>query len=141
MKTDRRDSESLARPHRAGEFTAAWIPGPEQEAMLDLTRAQEDTKALERQAKQRLGAPPAPRPPLCLGQDQVDPSSCPVADNSQVRGCGPADRLPGIYGHRGPSHKSGGGPGAGDGAGLGRFLARPVVRALMAPRAARATTD
>ncbi len=56
VKTDRRDSESLARLHRAGELTAVWIPGPEQEAVRDLTRAREDTKALERQAKQRLSA-------------------------------------------------------------------------------------
>ena len=53
MKTDRRDSESLARLHRAGELTAVWVPGPEQEAVRDLTRAREDTKALERQAKHR----------------------------------------------------------------------------------------
>ncbi len=55
-KTDRRDSESLARLHRAGELTAVWVPGPEQEAVRDLTRAREDIKALERQAKQRLSA-------------------------------------------------------------------------------------
>ena len=53
VKTDRRDSESLARLHRAGELTAVWVPGPEQEAVRDLTRAREDTKALERQAKHR----------------------------------------------------------------------------------------
>ena len=56
VKTDRRDSESLARLHRAGELTAVWIPGPEQEAVRDLTRAREDIKALELQAKQRLSA-------------------------------------------------------------------------------------
>lgn len=56
VKTDRRDSESLARLHRVGELTAVWVPGPEQEAVRDLTRAREDTKALERQAKQRLSA-------------------------------------------------------------------------------------
>ena len=42
VKTDRRDSESLARLHRAGELTAVWVPGPEQEAVRDLTRARED---------------------------------------------------------------------------------------------------
>ena len=56
VKTDRWDSESLARLHRAGELTAVWVPGPEQEAIRDLTRAREDMKALARQAKQRLGA-------------------------------------------------------------------------------------
>lgn len=56
VKTDRRDSESLARLHRAGELTAVWVPDEEQEAMRDLTRAREDMKHLERQSKQRLNA-------------------------------------------------------------------------------------
>jgi len=56
VKTDRRDSESLARLHRAGELTPVWVPGAEQEAMRDLSRAREDMKHLERQSKQRLNA-------------------------------------------------------------------------------------
>ncbi len=56
VKTDRRDSESLSRLHRAGELTAVWVPDPEQEAMRDLTRAREEMKGLERIAKQRLNA-------------------------------------------------------------------------------------
>lgn len=56
VKTDRRDSESLARLHRAGELTAVWVPDEEQEAMRDLTRARQDMKHLERQSKQRLNA-------------------------------------------------------------------------------------
>jgi transposase len=56
VKTDRRDSEALARLHRAGELTAVWVPDEEQEAMRDLTRAREDMKHLERQSKQRLNA-------------------------------------------------------------------------------------
>ena len=56
VKTDRRDSEALARLHRAGELTAVWVPDEEQEAMRDLTRAREDMKHLERQSKQRLVA-------------------------------------------------------------------------------------
>ncbi len=54
VKTDRRDSETLARLHRAGELTPVWVPDEEQEAMRDLTRAREDMKSLERQSKQRL---------------------------------------------------------------------------------------
>jgi len=42
VKTDRRDSESLSRLHRAGELTAVWVPDQEQEAMRDLTRAREE---------------------------------------------------------------------------------------------------
>ena len=54
VKTDRRDSLSLARLHRAGELTAVWVPDAAQEALRDLTRAREDLKHLQRQAKQRL---------------------------------------------------------------------------------------
>ena len=56
VKTDRRDALSLARLHRAGELTAVWVPDADQEAMRDLTRAREDLKAIERTARQRLGA-------------------------------------------------------------------------------------
>jgi transposase len=54
VKTDRRDSLMLARLHRAGELTAVWVPDGAQEALRDLTRAREDLKHLQRQAKQRL---------------------------------------------------------------------------------------
>ena len=56
VKTDRRDSESLSRFHRSGELTPVWVPDQEQEAIRDLTRAREDMKAMERQARQRLNA-------------------------------------------------------------------------------------
>lgn len=56
LKTDRRDALMLARLHRAGELTAVWVPGEEQEAVRDLTRAREDMKANERRACQQLGA-------------------------------------------------------------------------------------
>ncbi len=56
VKTDRRDCLKLASQHRSGELTAVWVPGPEQEAMRDLTRAREDMKAIELKARQRLGA-------------------------------------------------------------------------------------
>ena len=54
VKTDRRDSMMLARLLRAGELTAVWVPDHEQEALRDITRAREDMKHLQRQAKQRL---------------------------------------------------------------------------------------
>jgi transposase len=56
VKTDRRDSDGLARLHRAGELTAVWVPDEAQEAMRDLTRAREDMKLVERQLRQRLNA-------------------------------------------------------------------------------------
>ncbi len=54
VKTDRRDSLMLARLHRAGELTAVWVPDGAQEALRDLTRAREDLKHLQLQARQRL---------------------------------------------------------------------------------------
>jgi len=54
VKTDRRDSLNLARLPRAGELTAVWVPDGAQEALRDLTRAREDMKHIQRQAKQRL---------------------------------------------------------------------------------------
>lgn len=54
VKTDRRDALSLARLHRAKELTAVWVPDGAQEALRDLTRAREDMKHLQSQAKQRL---------------------------------------------------------------------------------------
>ena len=56
VKTDRRDALMLARLHRSGDLTPVWVPGPEQEAMRDLTRAREDMKGLQQKARQRLGA-------------------------------------------------------------------------------------
>ena len=56
VKTDRRDSEGLARLHRANELTPVWVPNAEQESIRDLTRAREDMKHLERQSRQRLSA-------------------------------------------------------------------------------------
>lgn len=54
VKTDRRDSQMLARLLRAGELTGSWVPDDAQEAIRDLTRARQDIKCLERQSKQRL---------------------------------------------------------------------------------------
>ncbi len=56
VKTDRRDAESLSSLNRSGELTPVWVPDKEQEAIRDLTRAREDMKSMERQARQRLGA-------------------------------------------------------------------------------------
>ena len=56
VKTDRRDASKLARLLRSGDLTAVWVPGEEQEAMRDLTRARGDFKAQERKARQQLNA-------------------------------------------------------------------------------------
>ena len=56
VKTDRRDAVKLASLFRSGELTSVWVPDEEQEAIRDLTRAQEEMKRVELHLKQRLGA-------------------------------------------------------------------------------------
>lgn len=56
VKTDRRDAETLARLHRAGELRAIYVPDDGDEAMRDLVRAREDGVEVTREAKQRLKA-------------------------------------------------------------------------------------
>lgn len=54
IKTDRRDSITLARLHRAGELGAIYIPGDVDEAYRDLVRAREDAVQDRRRAKQHV---------------------------------------------------------------------------------------
>jgi transposase len=56
VKTDRRDALKLARLLRSGDLTAVWVPGAEQEAIRDLTRARTDFKKQELAARQQLNA-------------------------------------------------------------------------------------
>src|SRR2546427_2079231 len=56
VKTDRRDSQTLARLHRAGELRAIYVPDDADEAMRDLVRAREDAVVVGTQAKYRLKA-------------------------------------------------------------------------------------
>jgi|SRR5438105_4802693 len=56
VKTDRRDSVTLARLHRAGELRAIYVPDDADEAMRDLVRAREDAVGMGTQAKYRLKA-------------------------------------------------------------------------------------
>ena len=54
IKTDKRDSQKLARYLRDGSLTSVWIPGTEQEAIRDLTRIRNDFKNNKTKAKQQL---------------------------------------------------------------------------------------
>ena len=54
VKTDRRDAQTLARLHRAGELIGVWVPDPAHEAMRDLVRAREDAVEQLRKAHQQL---------------------------------------------------------------------------------------
>ncbi len=56
IKTDRRDSESLARLYRAGELSAIYVPEPEDEAIRDLARGREDIRRGRQKARQQVQA-------------------------------------------------------------------------------------
>src|SRR5437899_1625988 len=56
VKTDRRDSLTLARLHRAGELRAIYVPDDADEARRDLVRGREDAVVGGTQAKYRLKA-------------------------------------------------------------------------------------
>lgn len=55
VKTDRRDSRSLAQYLRSGELTAVWVPDEATEALRDLERLRDDAKRAEKAAQQQLG--------------------------------------------------------------------------------------
>jgi transposase len=44
VKTDRRDALKLARCHRSGDLTAAWVPDEGSESLRDLVRTREAAK-------------------------------------------------------------------------------------------------
>lgn len=56
VKTDRRDAIQLARLLRAGELTPIEVPGLEQEALRDLSRAREDAVCSRQKARQQLAS-------------------------------------------------------------------------------------
>jgi len=56
VKTDRRDSLTLAKLGRAGELTPVWVPDAGHEAIRDLVRSREDAVHAQRRARQQLNA-------------------------------------------------------------------------------------
>jgi len=56
IKTDRRDSRTLAVQHRAGALRAIYVPEEDDEAMRDLVRAREDAVHTRRRARQRINS-------------------------------------------------------------------------------------
>ena len=56
IKTDRRDSEKIARMARAGELEPIYVPGEADEALRDLVRARDDAIIAQRRARQQLQA-------------------------------------------------------------------------------------
>jgi transposase len=92
VKTDRPDSQMLARLHRAGELRPIYLPDDTEEAMRDLLRAREDAIGVGTQAKYRLKA-------FLLRQGRryptrVDAAVPAVVDRPQFPQCGPAHRAP-----------------------------------------------
>jgi len=56
VKTNRRDSLTLAKLLRAGELTAVWVPDEAHEAMRDLVRARHAAVADMTRCRQRIGS-------------------------------------------------------------------------------------
>lgn len=56
IKNDRRDAETLARLHRAGELTPIYVPREDDEAMRDLCRGRGDAIKAYGSARLRLGS-------------------------------------------------------------------------------------
>lgn len=56
VKTNRRDALSLARPLRAGELTAVWVPDEGHKAMRDLVRARAAAVETLRVHRQQVSA-------------------------------------------------------------------------------------
>ncbi len=73
MKTERRDGDALARLHRAGDFTAIYLPTPDDEARRDLVRAREGAVGLSTQAKHRVKAS---LPPISASRSLRSTSRC-----------------------------------------------------------------
>ncbi len=72
IKNDKRDAVSLARLLRAGELTGIYVPNLENEAVRDLTKAQEDARTAERKAKQRLNSFLLRNDFTCSKKNEVD---------------------------------------------------------------------
>ena len=98
VMTDRRDAVSLARLHRAGELTAVSVPGRDQEAVRDLTRAREDMKAMEVRARQRLGAFLLRHGRVYHGKSRWTQAHFRWMEEREIRFSGPAGGLPGVCG-------------------------------------------
>ena len=56
VKTNRRDSRSLAKLLRAGELTAVWVPDERHEAMRDLSRARQAAKKDQQGKRQQISS-------------------------------------------------------------------------------------
>ena len=48
--------DQSGRGHRSGDFRAVYVPGPEDEAVRDLTRSREDAVLASKRSRQQLGA-------------------------------------------------------------------------------------
>ena len=121
VKTDRRDALMLARLHRSGDLTPVWVPGQEQEAVRDLTRAREDMKAIELKARQRLGAFFTASRSGVRGALPVDAGAFSVVGDAAIRAPGAAGGVSGVRGHDRAGHRAGGVVGGADARGAGEF--------------------
>jgi transposase len=56
VKTNRRDAQSLARMHRAGDLTAVWVPDATHEAVRDLVRTRSAAVEDHRRKRQQVSS-------------------------------------------------------------------------------------
>ena len=100
VKTDKRDALTLARLARSGDLTPVYVPQVADEAIRDLARAREDTRAgSQRRPLPPQGAAAPPRHPL-YGARQLGRGASPLAGPLRLPHARPADRLPGVRPHR-----------------------------------------
>jgi transposase len=96
VKTDRRDSQMLARLHRAGELRAIYIPDATDEAMRDLVRARRRCGGRRHASQTPPQGVPAPAGAVLSGARGLDAPVPPVVDRPQFPECRAAYRPPGI---------------------------------------------
>lgn len=98
IKTDRRDALGLARLARSGDLSAVWVPGPEHEAIRDLTRAERRHQSDGDAGAATLGRIfAAPRLGLSRRQEPLDAGAFSLAGAGEVRLAGAADRVAGVH--------------------------------------------
>src|ERR1700684_3193078 len=94
VKTNRRDSVTLARLHRAGELTGVWTPDEAHEAVRDLVRAREAAADDLRRKRQQLVSFLLRHRDL-QRRRPLDAGASALACQPEVRTCRAADRLSG----------------------------------------------
>ena len=108
IKTDRRDSEKLARLRRAGELVPIYVPAEQDEAIRDLVRTRDDAIIAQRKARQQLKALLLRNEIRYVGKSSWTARAPALACGAETAAAGPADRVRGIPRCRGGRLNAGG---------------------------------